>query len=174
MDQLLELSANELRAWLLAAQPGGEQRANWWLGLVQPLETRVNNVALDSGVRSRWAALSVQVLEIARAVGALSDQEVANRLVYLSHAVAAAPGSTVPPALEPDIAARRSLANIRLSRAEALRMAKDWQDRPIDQIRTLRAVKNVLHPLVYLVDRITDDDVACEVRSWLEIKDNLP
>lgn len=175
LGQLLGLSGDELRARLLAAQPSGEQRTNWWLGLVQRLETRVNNVALDSGVRWKWAELSVQVLEIAREAGALGDQEVANRLVYLSHAVAAVPGSTVPlPALEPDIAARRSLANIRLSRAESLLMAQDWQGRPIDQIRALRAVKNVLHPLGYIVDRIADDDVGREVRNWLEIKDKLP
>jgi hypothetical protein len=53
-------------------------------------------------------------------------------------------------------------------------MAENWPDRPIEDIRALREVRNVVRPLGYLVDHIRDDHLRHEVREWLAIEGQLP
>jgi hypothetical protein len=80
----------------------------------------------------------------------------------------------VPPELTPDGAARRNLGNIRLSREEALRMAENRTDRPIEEIRELREVRTLVRRLGNLVDRIRDDHLRHEVREWPAVQGRLP
>jgi hypothetical protein len=180
VDQLTELLSWDdatRREWLAANQPDSESdRTNWWLSLVQPLESRVTGVEeQDPAVVVEWARLSVIVLEAALESGALDAHEVANRVAWLSFAVCkVADRSAVPPSLDPDVVARRSLGLIDLFREDVVRMAAEWRARPLDDIRRLRAVKNLLRPLESFVDQLRDGELRSEVEQWLAIRAQLP
>ncbi|MCC8246418.1 hypothetical protein [Saccharothrix luteola] len=177
LTELLALDDADRRTWLLTRQPDDEsQRANWWLALVEPLGTRVTDPEDDDPAAVlRWARLAATTLDLARETGALDAREVANRTAWLSLATARIADRTdVPPLLEPDTVARRSLATIALDRDAAASLAESWQDRPRDDIRTLRAAKNVLGPLGQLVGHLRDDELRAEVRAWLELAPRLP
>lgn len=175
-DRLLTWDDEVRWRWLLESQPDGEQRTNWWLSIIQPLSTQATGFG-DRGGRERlaWAVLSAQVLELAREVGALAEREVANRLASLASVISGYPELVdVPPELTPDGAARRNLGNIRLSREEAVRMAENWPDRPIEDIRALREVRTPVRRIEDLADRIRDDHLRHEVAEWPAIEGQLP
>jgi hypothetical protein len=155
--RIIEL--DQLPGWLAKQQPAElARRPNWWLGIIQSLGTDMPDRL-------------VAVIEQAVAESALSRQEAAIRLGHLANLTAP---ENRPPALNPDTAVRRCLSLIDLDPARASELSERWRQEPIETIRELRRIKNLLSPVRELTKQLSDPELATKAQHWLAVLPRLP
>jgi hypothetical protein len=174
-DDLL-VHRGDLRGWLVGLQPVDESRGNWWLGVALVATGEVQAAALGGGVPDRVTlAAAVAVINLATEEGMVAPANRAVRLAGLAGLVAAAGGSSdLPSELLPDRAARCCLSLISEDLAGQGDSDVDWRSLPVEEMRELRATKNLLTPVLRLEPYLQDPDLANEVAGWTAVYPRLP
>lgn len=165
----------DLHVWLIEQQPADDTRANWWLGWVLVAVGRVQEVLDSGGIPARATLdLVVRVIDLATDQGAVSSADRVIRLANLAGLIAGVRGADVPSALEPDEAASRCLELIPIDVSEAEVLASDWHSLPIDRIRSLRRLRNLIDPMLRLEPQLRDRRVVLQVAEWRAVRASLP
>jgi hypothetical protein len=172
----LQAHSADLRGWLDAGQPRGESRSNWWLGWVLAATGQIQSVVSVGEVPdSATLDLAVQVINLATDESAVDSVNRAIRLANLASLIAQIRrDSSLPPELRPDIAARQCLALISEHVAEVEISATDWRSLPVEEIGRLRAVKNLVTPVLRLAPYLKDRNLADEIARWSAVLPQLP
>lgn len=75
---------------------------------------------------------------------------------------------------QPATLARDVLNTLTMQPEQAQQLAEQWRTLPLDQTRLLRDHKNLLGPLVGVVDLLPDGDLSARVHAWLTVRPKLP
>ena len=168
-EEIRQLDLHLLPNWLSAHQPSAEDdRGNWWRGLVEELGSEVSQL---NERRGNLVDRLICVIERAIVESALDEQEALIRLGYIAAVMAV---HQPPPALQPDVIVRRLLDQIPVTADEGQHLTASWQDQRVEVIQTLRAAKNLTGPVQLLQQFITDETLAREAGTWLNLRSSLP
>lgn len=169
MRMLQELQHQDpatVQTWLMDIWQGRRQApADFnWLGLAQSAA-----VEARASLSLPWTQVTLSIYESTQTPA--YDQNSAMMLrAYLIRHIGARRGDAI---LDPAVIVRWFFDNLPLSREEAEQRARNWQDLPIAQIKTLRQIKNRLSVLHLLAEQHLLDAYP-ELASWLELRDRLP
>jgi hypothetical protein len=168
----------------------------WWLAVAEEVESRILSMARGTEPEHLDdLRFGVAWLRFAVSEGAVSPGLAAAGMVRLAALAARAPSPAgLPDDVTPNGAARYALDNLPLSQPVALAVARQAQDefaaglaefyqpgddlfgpshKPDPEVEQLRELKRVVHYLAEIVDHIEDPHLAAEVRSWLNLDDQL-
>lgn len=173
VELLLSLDPRGREEWLVEHEPEAD-RVNWWLAVLwlpKLNATYPSDLPVDRVLA--WAELAVAVLGVMRDRGVIDEPEHAAELAWLSAGVAGRAGH--PPAwLSPDAVAERCVNAIGRSITDVASAADRWRQLPVEDIRELRRVKQLVLPLRSLVSLITDRRLRDVVDRWVTLSDRLP
>jgi hypothetical protein len=168
--------SDQLREWLVSEQPIDQSRSNWWLGWALVATGQIQSI-VDQREAPDGAtlALAVRVINLATHEGSVSPVNRAIRLANLAGLIAES-GRTIdrPPELRPDLAARLCLDLVSEDIAEVAIAANEWKSLPLEKIRRLREVKNLVSPLLRLSSYLEDRELAEEIKEWEVVYFQLP
>ncbi len=176
-NDLLKQEPAKILDWLKEVQSGSQQvdeDVNWWLGLA---EMAAYSATTEVNVQDRllWAQVvnSVQEYTANKANPAASNpHEVSAKLlaVRLIDELGPVVGH---PILDPNLIEEWFFKGLTMSYEEAVSKAKNWRERPVEEIAQLRNLKNRLLPVEQLKEKgyLADNS---ELSKWLHIRNNLP
>lgn len=177
-EDLLELDLRQLSAALSAGRLSEEElEQNQWIGLIELLTMRLVDACEELSAED-WAGCSTAldyVLRTAEKRKAIDREEEVVRRLNLSAALMrhVAPRSGVD-FLDPDHAVGLLLRELPVSADEARDMAARWRDLEINQIRRLRSAKNLLSPVVDIMDIVPLHTYEVRLKVWVSIFSSLP
>lgn len=170
-----DLDPDARRAWLVKHQPlGVAERPNWWLWVLETPKSHITRSA-DLDTALRWFSVACEVLDTVEDLGLLSEWD--HTLLERAYLVGSLIDRFGAPQLPdwvgaPDLV-RQVLARLG-DRHEAERMAVDWTERPLDDIRRLRRQRNLCRPLRWLRHAVTDPATLAIVDDWIATAAKLP
>ncbi|MER7671390.1 hypothetical protein ABTY61_23395 [Kitasatospora sp. NPDC096128] len=194
--ELRQLPLDERRLWVQGRFPEGAS-PQWWLAMVESAETAVSPVRdLSDDRRREGLEFAVSLLDLALDEGGMSPCYSAYWTVRLAALALRfrTPITRLPEVVTPDGAARLALQRLPFSREEALVVAsrrrhnlQQGEDRfyspgedisqglyrPCEEVLLLQEVERVLSSLVWIADRIADDQLSREIGSWLNLRSAL-
>ncbi|PTM53258.1 hypothetical protein [Desmospora activa] len=165
------------RAWLLQNEERDQDgnTTNWWLSIIQPVSTRISFFSSEPS-KDAWARFAVTSIETAEEVGAISADEASIRLSNLSVVLTRARFN--PEKIDPALASKniihRALTCIDLTHAEASQKSRNWPEQPIETTRSLRRIKNLIRPVLPLVDHVHDEKLKQRLAQWRDLLPQLP
>jgi hypothetical protein len=177
-EGLIALRLRELVSLLASGNPAPDQlKQSQWLAIVQLLTARLSREC--AGLQPADWRLSQEatdyVLHAAEARRSISAREVAERRLNLSVALL----HVVPPnrevgLLNPAVAAEVFSREVPLPFEEAQMLTANWKRLDIAEIRRLRDVKNLLTPILWLVQKFPENSSLQALRHWEGIHGDLP
>ncbi|TVT49444.1 hypothetical protein FNH05_16960 [Amycolatopsis rhizosphaerae] len=194
--ELRRLPRDERRGWVHTTFPGGAP-PQWWFAMVESAELGVSPLRAFSADQCRENFdFAVSLLELALDERGMTPCHCAYWMVRLAAMALRyrTPIAGLPESVTPDGAARLALSRIPLSREEVLMVAgrrrndlRQGKDRfyqsgddlsslriqVSDEVRLLQETGRVLHSLEWIADRVVDDWLFGEVRSWLGLRSEL-
>lgn len=177
-NELLMKEPNQVQAWVEQARCGQIAVPSDfnWLGLAYSAAEAARDLAAR-GDRAAlaWAGAAISVYDyLASEAAADVTSEFERDAMFVRAAMIAGFGA-VPghPVLDIATIERWFIDRLPWSRDEAMSMAENWTQRPIDQIRQLREIKNRLAVIKSVMDAgyLRDNE---PLRQWVEIRDSLP
>ncbi|XVV05948.1 hypothetical protein ACQPW3_11370 [Actinosynnema sp. CA-248983] len=174
-ERLLAFDRRGREEWLIAHEPDVEaDRPNWWrsmLWLSKQNATNPSGLPIERVLE--WADLAAMTVGLMRDRQLISEQEFATELAWLSVGVAKRAGR-VPPELSADLTARRCVAAIGRPLPGGDDPVADWRELPVEEIRELRRVKNLISPLRSLREQVNDPELRKQVDGWVGVFAKLP
>lgn len=169
-------SSARVRLWMSTLSEDNAPRSvNWWLGTRWIAQLHVYDRTLTAEARREWAEVALSLTDRAERYAGYDRWSASADGFNLRSLVIRDLGS-VPGDENWDRAAlvRSILAAMTLTPARAAQLAVRWQSLPVEQIRLLRRHKNLLAPLVPLVDQLPAGPDAERVHAWLLVLPHLP
>jgi hypothetical protein len=145
------------------------------VALVASKASEVVDVAFDAIDLPQLGHLYGMVLAAALEVDAMDHRERTLRWINFSVGLIFRNGPTVDSdLLDPAAAARGALREIPMSFEQVRLAATEWRRERVEVVRELRYLKNLLSPLVSLVNEGFEIEGEPEIDRWLEIFPSLP
>lgn len=172
LDRLVSSSPTELHHWLTAIDAGNTEAPECfnWLGLAQAAGHRAR-----TDLNLEWAAIAVALYtRLAKSnSGRKRDQllvDVMHIRAFFIKRMGSSPGH---PVLDIQDLVAWFLSTLTISLAQAQRMTEHWEHLTIEEIRTLRDIKNRLAVFVNLRQDEWIEPYP-ELKDWLAVREQLP
>ncbi|MER5275670.1 hypothetical protein ABT025_07920 [Streptomyces sp. NPDC002809] len=177
LDDLTSLDLRSLSEVLAAHAPiVPDLGSGEWLGIVELMTMRLTDECSSLPVES-WATCSLALayaLEAAVASGSIDQRESVIRRLNLSVALLRqVPANTEVDILNPGHLIDLLFQELPISSEETRDLSVDWRALDIAQIRTLRAVKNLVSPALSLA-RLAPREIDGRLKAWEEVFPSLP
>jgi hypothetical protein len=184
MPMVQQEAPSEMEAWTSAdfrqwiatlTEETAPRSINWWLGARWVAQHHVYDRTLTAEARRGWADVALLLTQNAERFAGYERWSAATDEVnvrsLLIHELGPVPGDDK---WDPAVLARDVLAIVTLAPQEAHELAAQWRALPREQVLLLRRHKNLLAPLVSVVDQLPAGPDAEHVQRWLEVRPNLP
>jgi hypothetical protein len=163
----------EVRTWLWQHQPAvGDDRAYWWENLMT-LALQGMYLAESDSNRRDYAGLAYVATGEAISQSVMSERDGVIRMANLAAFYLSA-GRVDDPPFDVDSIVARCLDLLDVPLDVAMEQVKNWKVLPVEQLRVLRAAKNMLMPCERISDRVTSPDLIDRLSGWLTILAALP
>lgn len=177
VKDLLKQEPAELYNWLKAVREGTNtvtEDVNWWLGIAQSATSKATKET-DAKVKLQWAEIALLVYEyLAEDLDRTSrDSFETSAMMFRALMVSQLGINFENPVLNPNLVEDWFFKRLPLSIEEAANKAANWPERPIEEIRQLRRIKNRLLVIKELRKEGYLKDNA-ELSKWIEISESLP
>lgn len=178
LDRLVKLDLQALSASLAAGIPAvSELGAGQWRSLVELLTMRLTTDCreLQAGSWDDYSAALGYALDAAMSSGDLSRTEAVLRRLNLSAALL----HRVPPdqnvdLLNPQRVVELFLREAPMSAEQAKELSVGWRSLGIEDIRRLRAAKNLLSPTLEAVRAVPETEFDARLKLWEAVLPQLP
>ncbi len=172
-EDLVRMDLQSLAAWLRSENNTANLRQQERRGLVEVFASRLVD-EVESITPDRWNALA-ESLDKAMASADLDRTERATRRLNLMSALITAVGPSSEYSLRnPDAAVAIFLGALPMEFNEASALVVNWPQASREDIRRLRAIKNLLTPIVGVEGLISNGTGRETIGKWMTLLVQLP
>jgi len=164
-------SLEEAQIWADRADLNGHAIEHLrWIAL-----SRAQNTRLDGESRKKWAKLALRVNARADRDRPFAQARIAAQSAQLRTLIIDQLGPDRDDRdWDPDIVAADILADLTVQPARARELSGTWRDMPLDQMASLRGIKNVTAPLARLLPHLQPGTNCDLIREWIAVRNLLP